>query len=362
MEAANLRVRDSTRDTRPRLLLPVSGGLSSLALLHILDGHVSDQVKRTGRPGFELVVLAVDDGTHEENELNDFIENLKARYTGHKFVLIALPAPTPNSPDLANTDNGAPLNMSNILATLKAPTSHSDIASLALTHTITQQAQQLHCDFILWGDSTTRLAEKILASTALGRGATLPSLVNDGPAPYSIAGGSSDSTSTSASTSTSFLYPMKDVFRKELLSYATIISLPPLLPSSNARSNSKATSAAVVSSKNATIDSLMHEYFASVEKDYPSIVANVVRTSSKLQMPSRHSKSDSADVGSRCELCGVWVEEGSFGIHGWGGSQGAGKDGDGEEVGGATPPVPTDPMSGRGRRLCYGCARSTLSV
>ncbi|RAL68532.1 hypothetical protein DID88_007259 [Monilinia fructigena] len=43
------------------------------------------------------------------------------------------------------------------------------------------------------------------------------------------------------------------------------------------------------SSKSTTIDDLMAQYFESVEENFPSIVANVVRTSSKLKPTTGHT-------------------------------------------------------------------------
>jgi len=91
------------------------------------------------------------------------------------------------------------------------------------------------------------------------------------------------------------------------------------------------------SSKDATIDDLMAQYFESVEKDYPSIVANVVRTSSKLQPFSLDETTD-------CGLCGLPVEEGTDGIYGWGGDQ--------NSVSRVARAIDQDSI------LCYGCSRS----
>ena len=54
--------------------------------------------------------------------------------------------------------------------------------------------------------------------------------------------------------------------------------------------------------KNSTIDDLTKAYFSGVEVDYPSIVANVVRTTSKLQARTLQ------DVEAHCELCDLPLE------------------------------------------------------
>ena len=52
----------------------------------------------------------------------------------------------------------------------------------------------------------------------------------------------------------------------------------------------------VVSIRNTSIDTLLHNYITSQGEKYPSIMANVVRTASKLQVPP-------AETGRRCRLC-----------------------------------------------------------
>lgn len=234
------------------------------------------------------------------------------------------------------------IEISDLMNSLRMPTSRSDIASISLTQAIVREAHSLGCDGILWGDTTTRLAEKILAATALGRGATLPWLVNDGPSPY---------TSANSSETVLFIYPMKDILRKELEPYNDIQSLPVLSAVEQGNVGS------VVSSKNATIDSLMKEYFEGVEKDYPSIVTNVVRTSSKLR-PLQGVDTGLSKSSLSCELCGVPVPAGTFGIHGWGGSQ----EPEGEVESSRPETIPTNPVAATSYKLCYGCARSTLPV
>jgi cytoplasmic tRNA 2-thiolation protein 2 len=339
IEATSFRVRDSTRNLKRKLLLPVSGGVSSVTQLHILDGHLEAQILRTGRAAFEIAILIIDDGSHDQEELNSFWEVLRKRYPKHEYRI----SPLIDQSDAIESDEDASISITRLTRDLKMPTSRSDVASISLTQAIAREAHSLACDGILWGDTTTRLAEKILAATALGRGATLPWLVNDGPSPYIL----DDSSETVL-----FIYPMKDILRKELEPYRTIQSLPTLSAVEQGNIGS------VVSSKNATIDSLMKEYFEGVEKDYPSIVTNVVRTSSKLR-PLRGVETGLSKTSLECELCGVPVPAGTFGIHGWGGSQELqGVNDIPSGLGSET--IPTNPVAATSYNLCYGCARSTL--
>ncbi|KAI4124467.1 MAG: hypothetical protein LQ338_004785 [Usnochroma carphineum] len=119
---------------------------------------------------------------------------------------------------------------------------------------ITSLAKELRCSSILYGDSTTRLAERTLSATAKGRGAAIPGLTSDGQSPHGI----------------KIVYPMRELLRKEIAAYATMTD-PPLTPLI-LEDRSRGT---VASSKNSTIEELMGQYFESVEQNYPSIVANV---------------------------------------------------------------------------------------
>lgn len=325
-------MRNTTGETQRKLLLPISGGISSSTLLNVLDGHVGGQFERTGRAGFEIHVLLVYTTTSDKEQSDLFLDAVKLRYPRHKYhtseLLHDLGQPSNEMQESLNSDaensNGtastSSRDLTTLLTALPSSTSRSDILNISLTRTITQIANDLSCEAILWGSTTTRLAERILAETAKGRGFSLPWLVNDGESPY---------------YGLHFLYPMKDLLRRELPPFAEVVHLPILQETDIQNSTA-------VSSKNVTIDGLMKEYFESVEENYPSIVTNVVRTSSKLTISTNEGN------GSPCGLCGMLVSNDAFGLHGWGGSD------EPREVDIATSQQPRD--------LCYGCARSLLNV
>lgn len=111
----------------------------------------------------------------------------------------------------------------------------------------------------------------------------------------------------------------------------------PLLPLCVAYSAQPRHSAAsAASGRNITIDELMAQYFESIETQYPSIVANVVKTAGKLQ-PLRGN----AD-GEACSICGL--------------------PGDGAGGDMALSALTLNAGAGPGNKssaMCYGCARST---
>lgn len=206
-----------------------------------------------------------------------------------------------------------------LLGILKSATSRTDLISTLMTRLLVAVAQRMHCEAILFGDTTTRLAERTLTETAKGRGFSLPWKVSDGMSPFGIP----------------FYYPLRNVLKKEITAFVSKGATPLLHELVICGSTQDVLS---VSAKTTTIDNLLTQYFESVETNYPSVVANVVKTTSKLQ---------SAPVGdaAHCVLCGLLVAPGTNGLHGWAGDQ--------------TSVQVVATLAGRTDAiLCYGCSRS----
>jgi cytoplasmic tRNA 2-thiolation protein 2 len=325
----SFRVRHATEGQKRILLLPLSFGPSSTALLHILDQHLQGQEKRTGRRGFYLHVVHITDAA-AKSQSSDLLGKFKQRFPDHEYsesslsvlfeghgaaeilqsVGIQLDA-EPNASSGSAADR-----LQTLLQSLPSATARADVVTLLQTRLIVQIAKASGCEAVLWGDSTTKLAEKTLAEAAKGRGFSIVHQVSDGPSPHGVA----------------FHYPMKELLKKELVAFAGM-SEPPL---ASLILDEPASKPAPAVTKNSTIDDLMRQYFASVEENYPSVVANVVRTTDKLQaLPL-------GDSDETCALCQMPVTDGKFGLTGWGGDQ--------EHL---------EPTSGSAKiRLCYGCSRS----
>lgn len=279
--------------------------------------------------------------------------------------------------------------LAEIFARLPSATSRADVRRLLTRHALlaaAAAAADKHSDVVLLGHSTTALAELTLGEAAKGRGFSLPWLVNDGaafPVPVIVPSGG-DRGKTAAEeeeeepeegeedkgeeTTTKMVpvyYPLREIFRKELLSYGanTTPPLTELLSTSNSSSNnnnssiapngnhsngssSSSSSGAVVSHKDLSIDDVMARYFGEVEMSYPSVVANVVRTTGKLnRTDDAGGGGDGGGVGKtgRCGLCGITLD--AFGDERWRGEIG-------EES--------SDKAAReRSKGLCYGCERST---
>ncbi|KAL2181985.1 uncharacterized protein P884DRAFT_235307 [Thermothelomyces heterothallicus CBS 202.75] len=275
------------------------------------------------------------------------------------------PSPSPPPPPAAATSAAAAAAAA---AGSTTAASRSDVTRLLTRRALLAQARARGCQALLLGHSTTALAELTLAEAAKGRGFAVPWLVGDGPAAAAGPGTGSENENGSGSGSGEVLlvcHPLRDALRKELVIYAGLVD-PPLTdllsgggsssssaegssenggPSAAAAASSSSSSSpsgaasAVVSHRDLSIEEVMRRYFAEVEESYPSVVANVARTTGKLVRAGEDA------VGGRwCGLCGMPLDE--DGDERWRGELGI------QERTGAVPEL-------SGERLCYGCQRST---
>ena len=285
----SFRVRNSEPGNEQKLLLHLSFDACSLALLHILSQHLKTQVAKTGRPGYKILVLHVHDGLPAVADEHAPLAAVKARYPDHEYHTVSttdmlklenisalLPAAAPSSEDNDTLQE----RLSQLFESAKSATSRQDLKQLLTRRLIVQHAKEHDCRAIIWEYSTTKLAEQVLAETAKGRGFSLPWVVNDGDSPHGIP----------------FYFPLREVLNKEVDAYLSY--LDPSLDIEIKRANRVA-----VSTKNTTIDDLMAQYFENVEQEYPSIVANVVRTTGKLR-----ATTVLAQVEQECELCAMPLE------------------------------------------------------
>ena len=312
-----------------KLLLPLSFGAASLSLLHILHGHIRKQREKTSRQGYEISVIHIDESLPCADSSSPVpIEDLKQDYPLHHYHVYRLNDTSLWEQEGEDTQgllrrlsvaagqSDPAINLQSYLSSLASTSSVEDISAILRTQLVVNRARALGCEAILWGDSTTRLAEKTLAETAKGRGFSLPWLVNDS-SPHGVP----------------FMYPLRDILRKELTVFACvtqpslakyIIGIDPEMKQTK-------------SSRKSTIDGLMTQYFESVEQNYPSIVSNVVRTGSKL------SSGEYCQTQCRCRVCDLPVDQANEDIE-------ITRDGSGES------PAQTDEYL---QALCYGCLRST---
>lgn len=324
----SFRVNFANPEQRRTVLLPLSFGVSSVTLLHILHLHLETQKTKTGRTGFAIHGLHVW-GPERDPDAKELLQRTRQQYPDYQFTSLplhdlfkllpedaAIRALVP--PHHPSTSSSPEDQLAHVINALPSATARADVLTTLRTRLIVEHARLSSCDSILWGDSTTKLAEKTLAETAKGRGFSLPWQVSDRPSPFGVL----------------LHYPLRDILRKELVSYITMSD--PALPSLVHKSSSQPTPTAI-SSKHTTIDDLMMQYFESVEETFPNIVSNVVRTTSKLELPN------GADTAPYCKICSMPVVGARFGIHDWGGDQHDGN---------------TSASLHGTDNICYGCTRS----
>ncbi|KAK3112592.1 Cytoplasmic tRNA 2-thiolation protein 2 [Teratosphaeriaceae sp. CCFEE 6253] len=284
------RVRHAEAGQERLLLLPLSRGPCSTVLLHTLSAHLRSQAEKSGRTGYRLHVLHIVDDENRLEGNTAVFDKVRARYPEHAYstsplsdVLALEGVQDLLTAEQSNVDaesgTGGDAKLSTIFASLSSATSRADLHQILLRRLALNTAQQHACEALIWGDSTTRLAERTLAETAKGRGFALPSLIGE-------------HNDSSRGQEIKSHYPLRDLLRKELAAFASMQD-PPLDELIVRNDGLKP----AVSTRNTTIDDLMMQYFDSVEREYPSIVANVVRTTSKLQAIPL------GEVEQMCELC-----------------------------------------------------------
>jgi cytoplasmic tRNA 2-thiolation protein 2 len=305
-----------------RLLLPISFGASSVALLDLLHRRLKWQLQRSGRTGFTIHVLHVyDDTASTSDHGTERLAQLKFRYPDSEYSLVSMSSIYDASVGNSNTTNGqgttnedSLIRLHKLLSSVNSSSSKTDILGIFLRRVVVQFTKLQELDGVLWGDSTTKLAEKVLSESSKGRGYSLPWSVTDGETPFDVL----------------FHFPLREVLKKEIAEYVKLTD-PPLTDLIFNYGNS--VTHPPVSSKSMTIDLLASQYFDSVETNYPSIVSNVVRTSTKLEASVVSLK--------RCKLCKFPVTNEQLGHDNWEGLQ-------------HLNISETKNVDG----LCYGCSRT----
>lgn len=343
LEVASKEIRAAPTQTK-KVLVGLSFGVSSSSLVNVLDESAKNQLKKRPTPAYDPVVVHVDTemGDHTSSspsETQRLLDKFSERYPRFTFRSISLSTVldldtidwsaltvAPSSGE--DGEKGPAERLHDFFARLPSTTSRADIMRLLVRHILISAALAEGCHALLLGCSTTALAALTLGETAKGRGFTLPWMTNDGPQPIHAFDRGAEAAGKEVAKLPIY-YPLREVFRNELVAYAGLVS-PPLtdlvLPSDAARPGS-----AVVSHKDVSIDDVMARYFDEVEASYPSIVANVVRTTAKLERLGENGDDIS------CGLCGMGLDE--LGDERWKG-----------EIG--------DADAGEYGRLCYGCQRS----
>lgn len=276
----------------PKLLLPVSLGVSSSVLLNILDSIT--QVKRAKSPlrnAYDLHVLVIDPSTVFPTNISVDTNYAAAEnnYSIPTFMKIPFHSIFEYVPDMKDImleyagpsfiDDTSKSNEERLAVfrnNITSATSKKDLDYVLLTRLVVAYAQQAGCESILWGDSDSRLAAKTLAGAAKGRGASLTWQVSDGMSPWGVR----------------FEFPLRDLSKTELLQYASVTPIleSVVIPEEQISDN--------ILTKNLSIDDLMMRYVVTQGEKYRGVMANVSRTANKLEAASGVDD-------ELCSLCGA---------------------------------------------------------
>ncbi|KAJ5897934.1 hypothetical protein N7504_008222 [Penicillium tannophilum] len=316
-----------TKPAQPQLLLPLSLGVSSSVLLHILDTGLKRQLAKSGRTSYAIHILVVEPSTELPTSVSydthvDAVREAFPTYTVTRIPLHSIFEYVPDMTDIMAeyagpqfTDDVSQSNEERLAAfrsIVSTATSKSDLDTVLFTRLVVGYAKQAGCESILWGDTDTSLAAKTLAGAAKGRGASLTWQVSDGMSPWGI----------------KFDFPCRDISKPELSQYESVC--PELsavvIPDAPLSDN--------ILTKNLSIDELMLRYVTTQGEKYPGVMANVSRTAHKLETTS-------GSPSALCSLCGGMI---------------------GNVKGNETGLTVASQFAGKGSQFCYGCMRSRPEI
>ncbi|KAM5382630.1 hypothetical protein ACJZ2D_002420 [Fusarium nematophilum] len=336
--------RDTRVSTQPiarRYLAGLSFGPSSTVLAELLDETARHHSHTKSSSPFEPIIAHIDTDLSMPPTANSvakkLIDEYRLRLPHATFECIPLTdVLSAKSIDWStlplgsgSSDPNPPARLQRLFDALPTVTSRADVMRQLIRHLLLHVARERSCSALLLGHSTTALAALTLSEVANGRGFAVPLQVADGLTTVctyeSTPGGRTRETGR---VELPVYYPMREVFRNEILQYIDLVpSLKGLIPQGQAAASA---GGSIVSHKDLSIEEVMTRYFDSVEEGYSGIVANVVRTTGKL---------DRTAGDSFCGSCGMTLDvEGD--------SRWAGELGD----------IPQEDDGAN--RLCYGCKRS----
>ncbi|KAI5283689.1 cytoplasmic tRNA 2-thiolation protein 2 [Ascosphaera acerosa] len=215
------KLRNAPRTHRRRLLLPLSFGVGSMTLLHVLDAHLRKHAVGGARvTPFDLVVLSVQPetvgggtsvsgeqtpGDYDEERQRERMRRVQAAYPWiteymsarledvfdiDEDILSVLRSHGWVAPEREGEAAGAgagardPAHLLRDFRTrLATPTTRRDMEQVLLARLVGAAARRAGCEGVFWGACDTTLAARALAHVAKGRGAALACEINDGPCP-----------------------------------------------------------------------------------------------------------------------------------------------------------------------------------
>lgn len=339
------QTRTSALPEPRRYVAGLSFGPSSSTLICLLSEQARYQGSKKSSSPFEALAVHVDaeldprrrpDGNNDDTPTQHLLRRYQDKFPLVEFqcvhlskVLNVQTVDWSALPGLGDAGQPPTERLRSMFDRLPSVTAKADVLRLLIRHLLLHVAIEKSYRALLLGHNTTALATLTLSEVANGRGFSVPWQVNDGR--YTISTYAPGSTNSVSQTDYPIYYPLRELFKGEINTY---ISLTPSLTDLGLGGDGEMRES-VVSHKDTSIEEVMARYFESVEEPYAGIVANVVRTTGKL---------DRVRGDALCGLCGVTLDE--QGDSRWVGEIG-------NDVGGGEGQQPHHEG-----RLCYGCKRS----
>lgn len=260
---------------RQSFLLAVSGGVSSTSLLHILASHLGRQRSEHGRTAYDLHVCFIQMPlvSSKDTAFQNIIA-LRDEFPAHNFVF-------PKLSDIFGLDMtiysdlcGLGLrqcstpqdSLDNMMSCTRSISARAEVLQLLRTRLLVKTAASFQCTGILWGHSVDRLAAQTLTNVATGRGTCLSREICDGDTFWGIA----------------FHYPLRDLYKSELSDWAKyFLAQWTDIPETGRLSVQESG----VFGQATSVDSILAHYVETQAEKNPNVLANVVRTASKLLYP-----------------------------------------------------------------------------
>ncbi|CAN3370571.1 cytoplasmic tRNA 2-thiolation protein 2 [Diutina catenulata] len=280
--------------TKTRVLLAVSGGLSSLVLADCVGSMLLEQHQNyQGRTGY-AVVVAVIEQEDRDKPVADELARMLARFSPVPIALKVVrvdadldPATIKRiqiTPEFAgvvgevSSDEASATTVADLVTKCANKSAVEDLMTIVHRHLIYNTAVAEQCQTVLFGHSLSRVASEVLALTVNGRGSAIHEDISNREFVHQ-------------GHPLSVIYPLRDVLAVEIAAYAQIQHLCDFEVKSTAV-KSKIT-------KNLTVRDLITNYFAQLDATgYSSTAASVVKTGDKLTHPR-------GSPDHQCQVCGT---------------------------------------------------------
>lgn len=255
-----------------KVLIAVSGGPSSSAMLHLVCAGLSARARRKLQIQPSIVVVDErsigDDGAWDEE-----VEVIKRMVedTGFPCYFISL-EDVFGKDKLSDTAHAQQLRT--LFSSLTSLTAREDMLQSIRSQILVSVARQHGCNKVMVGDNSTRLAVRLLSNVSQGRGGTV-----------SLDTGMCDERYGDIT----LIRPMREFAAKEIAYYNhcnDVVTTP-------------TPSLSFASPINGSIDRLTEQFIAGLQSEFPSTVSTIFNTGNKLTV------NEQDDTESRqCVLCG----------------------------------------------------------